>query len=54
MILALKVRKLLNKRCVGFLASIVDQSKEIELMQDDVPVVRDYVSVFLKDLLGLP
>ena len=46
-----------------FLASIVDLSKEIELMPDDVLVVRtpddvlvvrDYVSVFLKDLPRLP
>ena len=33
-----------------FLASIVDLSKETELMPEDVLVVRDYVSVFLKDL----
>ena len=38
---------------MGFLASIVDLSKEIELTPDDVLVVRDYVSVFPKDLLGL-
>ena len=39
---------------MGFLANIVDPSKEIELTPEDVPVVRDYVSVFLKDLPGLP
>ena len=33
-----------------FLASIVDSSKETELTPDDMLVVKDYVSVFLKDL----
>ena len=36
------------------MASIVDPSKETELTPNDVPVVRDYVSVFPKDLLRLP
>ena len=39
---------------MGLLANIVNLSKEIELTPEDVPMVRDYVSVFLKDLLGLP
>ena len=39
---------------MGFLASIVDPSKEMELTPEYVPVVRDYVSVFQKDLPGLP
>ena len=34
----------------GNLASIVDSSKETELTSDDVPMVRDYMSVFPKDL----
>ena len=33
-----------------FLASLVDPSKETELTLDDILIVRDYVSVFLKDL----
>ena len=37
-----------------FLARIVDSSKETELTPEDVLVVKDYVSVFLKDLPGLP
>ena len=54
MISALKARKLLSSGCKGFLATIVDPSKETELTPEDVPVVRDYVSVFPKDLPGLP
>ena len=46
MISALKARKLLSSGCKGFLASIVDPSKETELMPKDVPVVREYVSIF--------
>ena len=49
MIFLMKVRKLLNSRCMGFLASMVDPSKEIELTPDDVPIVRDYILVFSKD-----
>ena len=39
---------------MGFLASIVDLSKETELTPEDVLVVKDYVPVFLKDLPRLP
>ena len=51
---ALKARKLLSSGCKGFLASIVNPSKETELTPEDVPVVREYVSVFPRDLPGLP
>ena len=37
-----------------FLASMVDPSKETKLTPGDVPVVKDYVLVFPKDLPGLP
>ena len=45
---------MLNSGCMGFLASIVDPSKETELTPEDVLMVRNYVSVFLKDLSRLP
>ena len=44
---------MLDSGCVGFLSSI-DLNRETELTPDDVPIVRDYVSIFLKDLLELP
>ena len=50
MISTLKANKLFSSGCMGFLASMVDLSKETELIPKDVPVVRDYVLVFLKDL----
>ena len=53
MISALKARKLFSSRCVGFLASIVDLSKETGLMPVDISVVRDYMSIFTKDFPGL-
>ena len=33
---------------------MVDPSKKTELTPDDVPIMRDYVLIFLNDLLGLP
>ena len=54
MISVLKSRKLLSSRCMVFMASIVDLSKERELMLDDVLVIQVYVSVFPKDLVRLP
>ena len=38
----------------GIFDNTVDPSKEMELTPKDVLMVRDYVSVFLKDLPGLP
>ena len=51
---ALQARKLLNSGCVGYWATMVDVSKESMLTPDDVPIVREYVSVFPEDLPGLP
>ena len=51
---ALQARKLLNSRCQGYLANIVDQTKERESVLEDVPIVREYLSVFPNDLPGLP
>ena len=39
---------------MGFLASAVDKSKEEGLDPVDVPVVREFVEIFLEELLGLP
>ena len=50
----LQAKKLLDSGCTGFLASIVDPSKVMELTPNDVLVMRDYVSIFLQDLPRLP
>ena len=33
-----------------FVASMVEPSKEMELTPDDMPILRDYMSVFFKDI----
>lgn len=50
---AMKARKLLANGCCGYMAHIVDTSKE-ELRVDDLNVVRDFPDVFPDDLPGLP
>ena len=38
----------------GYLASMVDKAQEIELKPEDVPIIKEYVDVFPKELTGLP
>ena len=53
LISAISARCLLQKGCKGYLAHVVDtRSSEVRL--EDVPVVRDFLDVFLDDLPGLP
>ncbi|KAL5537790.1 hypothetical protein UlMin_046097 [Ulmus minor] len=54
MISAIKAFKLLANGCEGFLASIVDNCEDGRSRPEDVLVVKDYLEVFPKDLLGLP
>ncbi|KAL3749910.1 hypothetical protein ACJRO7_010955 [Eucalyptus globulus] len=53
LISALQARKLLRKCCCGYLACVKDTSKVIVKLED-VPVVREFPSVFPEDLPGLP
>ncbi|XP_073300529.1 uncharacterized protein [Primulina huaijiensis] len=46
--------KLLHKGCMGYLASVVDVRKEINLQFQDIDVVQDYPDVFADDVSGLP
>ncbi|GJU42109.1 putative reverse transcriptase domain-containing protein [Tanacetum coccineum] len=49
----IKARKYVDRGCHLFLAHVTEEKlKEKQL--DDVPVIRDFPEVFLKDLLGLP
>ena len=49
----IQANRLLRKGCQGFLASVVDlQSRELEIR--DIPIVREFLDDFPKDLLGLP
>ena len=53
LISAIKSRKLLSKGCTGYLAYVVDVSKEA-LKVEDIPVVREFSDVFPGELPGLP
>ncbi|KAD4586323.1 hypothetical protein E3N88_23924 [Mikania micrantha] len=48
-----KAHKYLRKKCIAFLAHIVEK-KEKEKRIEDVPVIRDFPEVFPDDLPGLP
>ena len=45
---------MLARGCQGYLANMVDKEQEMELKPEDVPIIREYVDVFPKDLPGLP
>ena len=42
------------KRVCRFLAFIIDKTKETESSPEDIPVVKEYIEVFPKELPGLP
>ncbi|XP_073294502.1 uncharacterized protein [Primulina huaijiensis] len=49
----LKVNKMLVKGCQGFLASVMDVSKEYNVDVNDIEIVREYLDVFTDDVPGL-
>ena len=54
MISAMQARRMLANGCMGFLPSAVDKTKEKENNPSSVPVVREFVKVFPKELPGVP
>ena len=38
----------------GYLSNMVDKEQGLELKLEVVPIIKEYVDVFLKDLLGFP
>ena len=50
---AVKARKLLSKGCEAYLAYVTEAKAE-KLKPEDVPVVREFLDVFPKELLCLP
>ncbi|XP_070040058.1 uncharacterized protein [Nicotiana tomentosiformis] len=44
---------MVEKRCLAYLSYICDPSTEVPSM-DSVPIVREFLEVFLVDLLGMP
>ena len=53
MISAMTAQKILRKGCQGYLAYVVETSKEGTIL-DDIPVVREFPDVFPDDIAGLP
>ena len=51
---AMKARRMLNKGCIGYLASVVDTTVEQNLKPEDVSVVQEFLEVFPEDLPGFP
>ena len=51
---ALQALKLLASGCHGYRANIRDETKKVKLKTTDLPIVRDHLMVFPKDLPGLP
>ena len=51
---ALKAQNMLNKGCVGYLASVLDTSVEAQLKPENIDVVQEFHEVFPDDLPGLP
>ncbi|KAD2805410.1 hypothetical protein E3N88_38787 [Mikania micrantha] len=49
----IKARKCLQKKCIAFLAHVVEKDKDKKTIQD-VPIVKEYPEVFPDDLPGLP
>ena len=47
------VRTMIRKGCEAYLAYVIDM-KKAELSLSDIPIVCDYLDVFLEELQGLP
>ena len=50
---ALQARRMMKKGCKGYLATVRD-TQQGELKLEDIPVVREFLDVFLEDLSRLP
>lgn len=49
-----RARRYLQQGCAGYVAYVIDTRDKGKPTVDDVPVVREYLDVFLKDLSGIP
>ncbi|KAJ9535197.1 hypothetical protein OSB04_un001724 [Centaurea solstitialis] len=49
----MKMRTHLRKECVAFMAHVVDKKAKEKQIQD-IPIVREFLEVFLEELPGLP
>ncbi len=53
MISALRAKCMLQKRCIGFLAYVIDSNAKEENLED-IPIVKEFPDVFPEDLPSLP
>ena len=53
MISAMAAQRMMHKGCQGYLAYVVETSKEGTIL-DEIPVVREFPDVFPDDIVGLP
>ena len=53
MISAMAAQRMLRKGCQGYLDYVLETGKEWTLV-DEIPVVREFLNVFLDDISGLP
>ena len=51
---AMKAKRMLNRGCMGYLASVMDTTVEQTLKSEDVSVVQEFLEVFPEDLPSLP
>ncbi|XP_062116236.1 uncharacterized protein LOC133830299 [Humulus lupulus] len=54
MISVLRARDLLQRGCIGFLASVVDTTQVVPVRPEDTRLVCEFLDVFPEDLPGLP
>ena len=50
----LRTQRMLVAGCAIYLAHIMDKTADVKLEAKDVPIVREFLSVFPEDLPGLP
>ena len=50
---AIKATKLIRQGCQGFLASVLDTTRT-DIKIETIPVMNEFLDVFLEDLPGLP
>jgi hypothetical protein len=48
------VSKLMRKRCMAYLAYIIDSEKKNEVEFNNIPIMREFSDVFPEELSGLP
>lgn len=48
MVSTMRTSRILASKCMRYLANFVDKSKEMKIRLEDIPIVKQYVEVFLE------